>query len=562
MWLPTCLLAITFTGILGSSQPCRIRHQLNERQVHDLELLLVGGFAPLDGFMTSADYESVVHNMRLADGQLWPLPVTLDTNNASKFTVGSCAALLDTFGNPVARLEVSEVWRPNKTSEALECYGTLDRYDHPAVKYLLGHSGEFYVGGKVHRLRLPDHWDLGEVRKTPEEVRNEIIRRNWTEVVAFQTRNPMHFAHVELVLRALQGGVKRGLLLHPVVGPTKADDVPYGVRFKCYEKLLSDGLLPSDRVILSALPLTMRLGGPREAVLHAIVRRNYGATHFIVGRDHAGCKDATGKDFYEPFAAAELTKAFEAELGVEIIVPEGELVHVTGRGYIPVGLASPEEEIRKISGTQMRAMLDRGEALPSWFTPPGVAEILRRHIAPIGQRGFAILVSGRSGSGKTTLAKGLKAPLEEARGRVTILDGDQTRQLISSGLTHSRADRLAHAARMGFIAGEVVKHRGVVLLSLVAPYRDFRQVIRDYIVANGGSFIHVHMNTSQDDCATRDRKDIYQANQVDDYEVPSPPESVDLFLNGIDDLHYNINVTINLLHNRGHVPTPSVTTAV
>ncbi|KAF4694071.1 Sulfate adenylyltransferase [Perkinsus olseni] len=462
-------------------------------------MLLVGGFAPLKGFMNRSHYDGVVERMRLSTGELWPLPVTLDTNNASKFVVGTCVTLLDTFGNPVARLK---------------------------------------------GLQLPTHWDLEEVRRAPAEVRAEIARRNWTEVVAFQTRNPMHYAHVEL----------------------------------CYESLLEDGLLPRDRVLLSALPLAMRLAGPREALLHAIIRRNYGATHFIVGRDHAGCKDSAGQDFYEPFAAADLAKSLEPELGITIITPEAELVYAVGRGYMPASLAGPDDTLRKISGTEMRSLLDRGEALPEWFTPPGVAQILRRYdramgmrlegvvryIVPASMRGLAVLVSGRSGSGKTTLVKSLRGPLRERRGPVTVLDGDQTRQLISAGLSHSREDRLAHAARMGYIAGEIVKHRGLVLLSLVAPYRDFRQIIRDRVTANGGNFLHVHMNTSKADCATRDRKSIYSSHDSepharrayddsmeDDYEIPSSLERTDLFLSGLSDTDENRDTVLALLQELG-----------
>ncbi|KAF4659116.1 Sulfate adenylyltransferase [Perkinsus olseni] len=567
LWLLPLICSATRRG---AGQSCTVRHQLNDRQAHDLEMLLVGGFAPLKGFMNRSDYDGVVERMRLSTGELWPLPVTLDTSNASNFVVGTCATLLDTFGNPVARLKVEDVWRPNKTLEALRCYGTLNRYDHPAVKYLMVHAGDFYVAGEVEGLQLPTHWDLEEVRRAPAAVRAEIARRNWTEVVAFQTRNPMHYAHVELVLRALRANPGRGLLLHPVVGPTKPDDIPYDVRFQCYESLLSDGLLPQDRVLLSALPLAMRLAGPREALLHAIIRRNYGATHFIVGRDHAGCKDSAGQDFYEPFAAADLAKSLEPELGITIITPEAELVYAVGRGYMPASLAGPDDTLRKISGTEMRSLLDRGETLPEWFTPPGVAQILRRYIIPASMRGLAVLVSGRSGSGKTTLVKSLRGPLRERRGPVTVLDGDQTRQLISAGLSHSREDRLAHAARMGYIAGEIVEHRGLVLLSLVAPYRDFRQIIRDLVTANGGNFLHIHMNTSKADCATRDRKSIYssygsepQAQHAyddwmeDDYEIPSSLERTDLFLSGLSDTDENRDTVLALLQELGLVNASS-----
>jgi sulfate adenylyltransferase len=350
--------------------------QLTPRQLCDLELLTCGGFSPLRTFLGQDDYRSVCGRMRLGDGTLWPIPVTLDVPEALLAAAGpgNMLALRDREGTLLAALHVTQAWRPDVAAEAAAVFGTTDPA-HPGVDYLLRRDGHWYVSGELEAVQLPEHQDFRSFRHTPAQLREEFARRGWQRVIAFQTRNPMHRAHQELTLRALRE-TDAGLLIHPVVGVTKPGDIDPGIRVRCYQAILPG--YPDGGALLSLLPLAMRMAGPREALWHAIIRKNYGATHLIVGRDHAGpSRGPGGPPFYPPYAAQELARRHGHELGMQVLTFP-RLVYVADTGsYQPEDEAPPGAEVLTISGTQLRQRLADGEELPDWFMPPDVAAVLR-----------------------------------------------------------------------------------------------------------------------------------------------------------------------------------------
>ncbi|GLQ87527.1 bifunctional sulfate adenylyltransferase/adenylylsulfate kinase [Dyella flagellata] len=506
---------------------------LNQRQLCDLELLLNGGFSPLQGFLGRADYDRVVSEMRLADGSLWPIPITLDVDEAfaAKLTENAQISLNDTQGTPLAVLTVEDVYFPDRIAEARQVFGTTDR-THPGVAELLDRTGSVYLGGRLQGIQPPAHYDFSSLRRSPRELRDWFHQHGWHRIVAFQTRNPMHRAHRELTLRAAeQVGAK--LLIQPSVGRTKPGDVDHYTRVRCYRALLKH--YPQDHATLSLLPLAMRMGGPREALWHAIIRKNYGASHFIVGRDHAGPgKDSQGKPFYDPYAAQHLLARHQAELGIEI-VPFPAMVYAANRDvYVPQTEVQPEDEVRDISGTELRRRLQTGEAIPEWFTFPDVVKILRERHPAQQRQGFSLFFTGLSGSGKSTLAQAVLARLLETSSRpVTILDGDEVRRHLSKGLGFSREDRDANITRIGFVASEVVRHGGIVICAPIAPYASARTEARQLVEAHG-RFVEIHVSTPLEICEARDRKGLYAAARAgkikgftgidDPYETPVAPE--------------------------------------
>lgn len=506
---------------------------LNQRQLCDLELLLNGGFSPLQGFLGRADYDRVLVDMRLADGTLWPMPITLDVSEAFAASLSEQAriSLNDAQGTPLAVLTVDDIYFPDHVAEAQAVFGTTDR-THPGVAELLERTGSVYLGGRIEGIQPPMHYDFSTLRHTPRQLRAWFHRHGWSRIVAFQTRNPMHRAHRELTLRAAaQAGAK--LLIHPSVGRTKSGDVDHYTRVRCYQALLTH--YPVDHATLSLLPLAMRMGGPREALWHAIIRKNYGASHFIVGRDHAGPGiNAQGKPFYEPYAAQDLLAQHQDELGIRI-VPFPAMVYVANRDtYVADTEVMPGDEVRTISGTELRRRLHQGEAIPAWFTFPEVAQILRERHPAHARQGFALFFTGLSGSGKSTLAQAVLARLLETGSRpVTMLDGDEVRRHLSKGLGFSREDRDANVTRIGYVASEVVRHGGIAICAPIAPYAHARAEARKLVEAHG-HFVEVYVSTPLDVCESRDRKGLYSAARAgkikgftgidDPYEVPAVPE--------------------------------------
>jgi sulfate adenylyltransferase len=508
---------------------------LTGRQLCDLELLLTGGFSPLRGFMTRADYEGVCHNMRLADGTLWPMPITLDVTEefAKKLTPGtSKVALRDPEGVMVAVLNVEEVWQADRKAEAQAVFATTSAA-HPGADYAINKSNPWYVGGKLEGTQIPSHYDFRNLRLTPAEVRAEFARVGWRKVVAFQTRNPMHRAHVELAFRAAKQ-VEASLLIHPVVGMTKPGDVDYYTRVRCYQLLLSK--FPQSTAKLSLLPLAMRMGGPREAIWHALIRKNHGVTHFIVGRDHAGpgSDPGTKKPFYGPYEAQEVFKKHEADIGVTM-VPFNMMVYLEDQDkYVPDDEVKNGDRVLNISGTELRQRLNEGREIPAWFTYPEVVAELRRSFPPRHKQGVTIFFTGLSGSGKSTIANVLMTKFLETGGRpATMLDGDLVRKNLSSELGFSKEHRDINIRRIGYVASEITKNGGIAICAPIAPYDATRKYVRQLIEPYGG-FILVHIATSVEVCEQRDRKGLYAKARAgilkeftgisDPYEVPTDAE--------------------------------------
>ncbi len=506
---------------------------LTQRQICDLELLMNGGFYPLKGFMTEADYDGVVAGMRLADGTLWPIPITLDVSEsfAAKIEPGQDIALRDQEGVILAILSVTDRWTPDKAAEATGVFGA-DDIAHPAVNYLHHQAGQVYLGGPVTGLQPPVHYDFKARRDTPNELRSYFRKLGWTRVVGFQTRNPLHRAHQELTFRAAREA-QANLLIHPTVGMTKPGDVDHFTRVRCYEAVLDK--YPAATTHMSLLGLAMRMGGPREAMWHAIIRRNHGLTHFIVGRDHAGPgKNSQGKDFYGPYDAQELVKKHAAEIGIEV-VPFKQMVYVHEKAqYYPVDEVPEGSTVLDISGTELRRRLREGLEIPDWFSFPEVVKELRRTSPPRAKQGFTVFFTGLSGSGKSTIANALMVKLMEMGGRpVTLLDGDVVRKHLSQELGFSKEHRDLNIRRIGYVASEITKNGGIAICAPIAPYTATRRAVREMIEAYG-AFLEVHVATSIEECERRDRKGLYKLAREgkikeftgisDPYEVPENPE--------------------------------------
>lgn len=508
---------------------------LTPRQICDLELLLNGGFAPLDGFLGEGDYHSVVETLRLENGALWPIPVTLDVSEAfaAKIAAGDRVALRDQEGVLLAILDVSSVWTPDKAREATLVFGSND-LAHPAARYLHDRAGPCYVGGRVTGVQTPTHYDFRHLRHTPNELKRLFAKMGWRRVVAFQTRNPLHRAHYELTFRAARQA-EANLLIHPVVGLTKPGDVDHFTRVRCYEALLPH--YPEQTTALSLLGLAMRMGGPREALWHAIIRKNHGCTHFIVGRDHAGPgADSNGKPFYGPYDAQDLVAQHQDEVGVAM-VPFKEMVYVQDRAqYLPSDEIPSGAQVLAISGTELRRRLQDGLDIPEWFSFPSVITELRRTHPPRSAQGFTVFFTGLSGAGKSTIANALMVKLMEIGGRpVTLLDGDVVRKHLSSELGFSREHRDLNIQRIGYVASEITKNGGVAICAPIAPYATTRRVVRDMIEPYG-AFIETHVATSLEECERRDRKGLYRLAREgkikqftgvsDPYEAPENAEVV------------------------------------
>lgn len=506
---------------------------LTHRQLCDVELLLNGAFSPLDGFLGQADYQRVLNALRLTDGTLWPIPVTLDVSEpfAESIAVGSQVALRDPEGVLIAVLTVTDLWRPDKTAEAIAVFGSADR-KHPGVQYLFHKAHPVYLGGRLAGIEAPMHYDFKQLRDSPRELREKFKKLGWRRIVAFQTRNPMHRAHQELTFRAAQLA-EANLLLHPVVGMTKPGDVDHYSRVRCYEQLLKH--YPEQTTTLSLLHLAMRMAGPREALWHAIIRKNHGCSHFIVGRDHAGPGDnSQGQPFYGPYDAQELVATHQQELGIQM-VPFQEMVYVQERAeYVAINEVQAGETVLNISGTEFRRRLQEGLEVPEWFSYPAVITELRKTYPPRHRQGFTVFFTGLSGAGKSTIANALQVKLLELGGRsVTLLDGDIVRKHLSSELGFSREHRNVNILRIGFVASEISKNGGIAICAPIAPYAVARQEVREMISAVGG-FMEVHVATTLDVCEQRDRKGLYARARAglikeftgisDPYEVPENPE--------------------------------------
>ena len=529
---------------------------LTARQACDLELLMNGGFHPLKGFNSEADYNGVVDNMRTADGTLWPIPITLDVSEkfADAVSKGGKIALRDAEGVILAVMTVTDKWLPNKKVEAEKVYGYgADDLAHPAIHYLHNIAGPVYLGGPIEGLQAPIHYDFKARRDTPNELRTYFRKLGWDKVVAFQTRNPLHRAHQELTFRAAREA-QANLLIHPIVGMTKPGDVDHFTRVRCYEAVLDK--YPQSTTAMSLLNLAMRMAGPREAVWHGLIRRNHGCTHFIVGRDHAGPgKNSQGRDFYGPYDAQTLFQEHEAEIGVKM-VDFKHMVYVQEKAsYFPANEVPEGCTILDISGTELRRRLREGLDIPEWFSFPEVVTQLRKTSPARDKQGFTVFFTGLSGSGKSTIANALMVKLMEMGGRpTTLLDGDVVRKHLSSELGFSKEHRDINIKRIGYVASEITKNGGIAICAPIAPYTATRRAVREMIEAYG-AFIEVHVATSVEECEKRDRKGLYKLAREgkikeftgisDPYEIPTRAELV-LQTEGLDVDHCAHQVILKL----------------
>lgn len=529
--------------------------QLSERTICDLELLATGGFSPLDRFMGAEDYRKVLEEMRLATGHVFPIPVTLPVDPVPGIEVGSEVALRDSKNVLLATMTVEEVYEWDLEEAAIKVFGTADTR-HPIVAEM-HRWGRVNIAGRPRVIQLPHHADFQEIRMTPAETRARLEEMGRSNVVAFQTRNPMHRVHEELTKRAARavGGV---LLLHPVVGMTKPGDVDHFTRVRTY-KTLTENHFRQGEVLLALLPLAMRMGGPREALWHALIRRNHGANHLIVGRDHAGPGlDSAGNPFYGPYEAQDLVQEYSQELGVRA-VPFKELVYLPDEDrYEEVSKVPEGTRTGSISGTQQRTdYLQRGRQLPDWFTRPKVAEILMDSYPPRYKQGVCVWFTGLSGAGKSTTSEVLAVRLMEYGRQVTELDGDVVRTHLSKGLGFGKEDRDTNVRRIGFVAAEIVRHGGLVICAAVSPYRATRNDVRNMV--GDESFVEVFVDTPLAVCEERDTKGMYAKARrgeikgftgIDDpYEAPDSPEIVlDTVSNSVD---HNVQLILEHLTQEG-----------
>lgn len=506
---------------------------LSQRQLCDLELLMNGGFTPLKGFMTEAEYRSVIEDMRLADGSLWPIPVTLDIPDqlAAKLAPGERIALRDNEGFMLAVLAVESLFKPDPRHEARRVYGT-ESARHPGVAHLLRERHETLVGGVVDGIQLPTHYDYEELRHTPSELRGLLAKLGWRRVMAFHTSRPMHRLQRDLTIEAAKQA-NAHILLHPVVGIAKPRDLSYFARVKCYQAVL--GHYPHGLAALSLLPLAMRAAGPREALWHAIIRRNYGCTHLLVGADHASPHGDAGENFYPGYAAQELLAEHQDAIGIRMVAVRRKCYVPARAQILDVELAEQRRlKTEGLSDAELGRRLVHNDEIPEWFSYPEVIEALRRVYPPRHRQGLTLFFTGLSGAGKSTLAKIMHGKfIEDGRRPVTLLDGDIVRQHLSSELGFSRAHRDLNVKRIGFVASEITKNGGVAICAPIAPYAETRDTVREMIEAHG-AMIEIHVATPLEVCEARDRKGLYaKARQgiipaftgiSDPYEIPEHPE--------------------------------------
>ena len=532
---------------------------LTDRQLCDIELILNGGFSPLDGFMNQDDYNSVCEKNRLKNNLLWPIPITLDISNsfADKLDTNEKIVLRDKEGFAIALLTVSDLWHPEKHKEAHHIYETTDT-NHPGVNFLLNDTHSTYIGGIIEGIQNPKHYDYPELRHTPFQLREIFNKSGWSNIIAFQTRNPMHRAHVELTKRALNENNAK-LLIHPVVGLTKPGDVNHYTRVRCYKNIMNK--YNNDMTALSLLPLAMRMAGPREALWHTIIRKNYGCNYFIIGRDHASPGlNVDNKPFYGPYDAQDILNKHSKELEMNI-VPFKQLVYVKEKkSFMGIDEVPKDCASLSVSGTELREMLDKGKTIPEWFSYPEVVKELQKQRPALSKRGFTIFFTGLSGSGKSTLANGLLVKLlEDGRRPVTLLDGDIVRTNLSSELGFSKEDRSINVRRIGFVASEITKNGGIAICAPIAPYRLDRQFNRTMIDPLGG-YIEVFVNTPLDICEQRDAKGLYakarkgllkQFTGIDDpYEKPENAEIV--IDSSIENPEVLVNQILDQIHKMGY----------
>ncbi|MBI3345423.1 MAG: adenylyl-sulfate kinase [Gammaproteobacteria bacterium] len=536
---------------------------LTAPQLSDLELLLTGAFSPLIGFMNQADYASVLQHGRLANGLLWPIPIMLDVTEkfAEGLSAGQPIALRDPEGVLLAVMQVTDIWRPDKSLEATQIHGSRDN-SHPGVHFLLHQVHPVYLGGRVFGIELPAHYDFIHLRLTPREVREAFTRAGWRKTVAVHTQQPMHRAQIEAAAFAARMA-EANLFIHPVAGPSNPGDGGHYTRIRCHEQALR--YYPEGSALLSLLPLPLRHAGPREALLFAIIRKNFGCSHILMMDSAGGITEHSDQPLsthqvapgvlpltyreelmsreagrrerpttlVEPFAVA---LPCTSELGIEIL-PVHNMLYVEERAeYLPSDQVKPTQRVLALSNTELTRRLAEDLEIPPWFSYPEIVAELRRIHLPKYRQGVTLFFTGLSGSGKSTIARALLAKLMELGNRsVTLLDGDVVRKHLSSELGFSREHRNLNILRIGFVASEITKHGGIAICAPIAPYEATRRQVREMMSAYGG-FIEIYVSTPLEICERRDRKGLYAKARAglikeftgisDPYEIPQDAELV------------------------------------
>ena len=546
---------------------------LSKRQCCDFELIINGAFNPLSGFMRQNDYISCIKNMRLNNGKLWTIPIVLsiDEKTKDKIKHSDYVILKHETGLPLGLMNISyhdSIYDVDLEFECINVYGGND-INHPYVKILhddYNKGFKFNLGGNIEQFERPPHYDFTDYRLSPDETKKYFKSNGWNKIVAFQTRNPMHRSHYELTQYALKmAGPCSNLFLNPVVGITQECDIDYTTRVKCYVELMK--YYENDLALLNLLPLSMRMAGPREAVWHAQIRKNYGCTHFIVGRDHAGpsYKRSDGNDFYGPYDAQELLNTYADEIGIipitskmiVYVLPKDETNELKG-SYLPIDeVDENSQRVMKISGTQQRDMLRKGTPIPDWFTFPDVANILKENYKPLSQQGLVLYFVGLSGCGKSTIANFVMSKLKELSNRnITYLDGDIVRLNLSQGLGFSLPDRSINVKRIGFVCSQIALHGGIAVAANIAPIVDDRNYNRELISKNG-NYIEIFVDTSLEECEKRDVKGLYSLARrgiIKDFTGISSrfdrPENPEIILNNSGSIEQSVDKVINYLKDK------------
>jgi sulfate adenylyltransferase len=525
---------------------------LNDRLQNDIELIMNGGLYPLCGFMTKIEYESVLEKSELPDGSVFTLPINLYITNEQYEKIQSqekkSIVLKDEQGFSLAILDIEDIYKPDLDKECLLAYGTNDN-NHPYVSIVNERRDMWYVGGKLTKIQLPRHYDFKDLRRTPEETKKYFKEHGWDIVIGFQTRNPMHRSHYELTKYALrQVGENAKLFLNPTVGITQICDVNYHARVRCYKEIMK--YYDNEQALLSLLPLSMRMAGPKEAVMHAIIRKNYGCTHFIVGRDHAGpsYKTKEGENFYDPYGAQKLVEKFADRIGIKVITCQNIVYVKELKTYMPENEVNKEYTIMNLSGTEQRKLLEEGRDLPEWMTYKEISAILIKE--SIRKRGRCYYFIGLSGAGKSVLANALAEKIRETEPErtITILDADIVRLNLSKGLGFTREDRSTNVRRIGYVASEIVKHGGICIVANIAPYEDDRAANRK-LIESYGDYIQIYVKTSLEICENRDCKGLYKLARAgkiqqftgisDPYEEPIKSEFI---LDGNESIDVNLDI--------------------
>jgi sulfate adenylyltransferase len=416
--------------------------------------------------------------------------------------------LRDEEGFLLAILTVEDIWQPDKNREARSVFGTDEPTTHPSVRYLYEQVGNWYIGGSLEGVQLPIHYDFKDLRLTPADSHREFLENGWRNVIGFQTEKHLHCAHREMIFSAAHEA-HGSIFLQPVVGLSHAGDLNHYTQVRCYQQILMK--FPKHMIMLGLIPMAMRKAGPREALWQAIVKKNYGCSHFMVADDHGDPLVNNGSDerYYSLHEAQEMVHKYETEIGIKM-VPLKKMVYVEDRAqYLPESEVEHWMQMKRISSTELKRRLEKGLDIPEWFSYPEVVAELRRVYPPRRKQGITIFITGLPSAGKSTLAKVLLVKFMELRDRpVTLLDGDIVRKNLSSELSFTKEHRNLNIRRIGFVANEITKNGGIAICAPIAPYEESRRYNRELISRHGG-YIEVYLATPMEVCEQRDRKGIY-----------------------------------------------------